>query len=334
MRQVFTILFAAAVLSAFGAAGQAGDKALILGVFTEGCEATCEGFKDAIAKSGFPAEVVIRDFAQDQSALSQIVQEARAVKADLVLTVGTSATLGIIGSLEDRGDRRFLQKIPAVFALVEDPFGSRIAVGLKGSGRANVAGSFDRVPHEARIEAIRQFDPGFDRLGLLYNANEPDAVIMLQELNQLTSSLGIELVALDIEPGTSAPPNPALIPLRLAEMAEMGVKWVTLGAGSFLQAHGALLTASAVENGIAIVSPYESLVREQQALLSIAARRSDVGKRAAEQALKILRDGMSPGDLPIVQARDFAYLVNMDVVARLDRFPPSDFFALAETQGD
>jgi putative ABC transport system substrate-binding protein len=89
-----------------------------------------------------------------------------------------------------------------------------------------------------------------------------------------------------------------------------------------------------VENGIAIVSPYESLVREQQALLSIAARRSDVGKLAAEQALKILRDGMSPGDLPIVQATDFAYLVNMDVVARLDRFPPSDFFALAETHGD
>ncbi|MFD2273574.1 hypothetical protein ACFS07_27750 [Undibacterium arcticum] len=68
-------------------------------------------------------------------------------------------------------------------------------------------------------------------------------------------------------------------------------------------------TASAIENGIAVVSPYEDLVREQRALLSIAARLGSVGRLAADQALKILRDGAKPGDLPIVRATNFAYVV-------------------------
>jgi putative ABC transport system substrate-binding protein len=85
-----------------------------------------------------------------------------------------------------------------------------------------------------------------------------------------------------------------------------------------------------VENGIAVVSPYEELVREHQALLSIAARPEDVGRLAAQQALKILRDGATPGDLPIVRATDFAYVVNMEVARKLGRFPPFAFLQVAE----
>jgi putative ABC transport system substrate-binding protein len=85
-----------------------------------------------------------------------------------------------------------------------------------------------------------------------------------------------------------------------------------------------------VENGIAVVSPYEPLVRKYQALLSIAARLEDVGRLAAQQALRILRDGATPGDLPIVRATDFAYVVNMDVAKKLNRFPPFAFLQVAE----
>ena len=92
-------------------------------------------------------------------------------------------------------------------------------------------------------------------------------------------------------------------------------------------------TAAAVENGIAVVSPYENLVRENQALLSIAARGEDIGRLAADQALRILRDGATPGDLPIIRATDFAYVVNMEVARKLGRFPPFAFLQVAEAVG-
>lgn len=312
------------------------EKPTILGVFYSGCEHLCAGFKDRIAESGFDANVVIHDIAQDKSQLPGIVAEARAMKADLVLTWGTNVTLGIIGTLDDADDPRYLNDIPVVFTVVADPFGTRIAKDFSGSGRPNVAGTFNRVPESVNIEVIRQYDPSFTKLGLLYHSNERNSVIKKEELEALAPTLRIELVAIELDPGNQGPPDPATIPLRMAELRERGVRWMYLGSSSFLRSGdiGELFTSSAVENGIAIVSPYESLVREQQALLSIAARYYDIGRLAADQALRILRDGATPGDLPIVQATDLAYVVNMAVARKLNLIPPFAFLMVAEVVGN
>jgi len=330
MRRFAIGLIVAAFLSALATGSQAGEKKHILGVFYEGCENVCEGFKAAIAESGFDADILVFDVKQDKSRLPEAVKQAREMKADLVVVYGTSGTLGIVGTLDDIGDPRFLNDIPVVFTVVANPFDTRIAEGFERSGRPNVAGTFNRVPESVNIEVIRQYDPEFNKLGLLYNSNEKNSAIKVQELSELAPKLGVELVALEIDPGNSETPDPALIPVHLAELRKKGVKWLYVGSSSFLRSNGALFTKSAVENGIAVVSPYEELVREHQALLSIAARLEDVGRLAAEQALKILRDGAKPGDLPIVRATDFAYVVNMEVARKLGRFPPFAFLQVAE----
>ena len=304
----------------------------ILAVFYADCEREhlCQGFKAGIAESGFDAEVIVHDLHQDKSQLPKVVEKARALPADLVLTFGTSVTLGVIGTLDDVGNPRYLHDIPVVFTVVADPFGTRIAKGFEGSGRANVAGTFNRVPESVNVEVIRQYDPAFDKLGLLFHRNERNSVIKMEELTELAPRAGFELVALELDPGSAGPPDPATIPKRLAELQARGVKWVYLGSSTYLRKNGALFTSAAVEHGIGILSPYESLVREQQALLSIAARYYDIGKLAAEQSLKILRDGATPGDLPIVRATNFAYVVNMQVAKKLNRYPPFAFMQIAE----
>ncbi len=61
-----------------------------------------------------------------------------------------------------------------------------------------------------------------------------------------------------------------------------------------------------------------------------AARAADVGALAAQQVLKILRDGAEPGDLPIARVTDFAYVVNMDVANKLGMYPPIELLQIAE----
>jgi putative ABC transport system substrate-binding protein len=319
-----------AVFAALTGIAQAAERKQILGVFYVGCEQICEGFKAEIAESGFPADVTILDLEQDKSRLPAAVAKAREMPADLVLTYGTSGTLGVIGTLDDVNDPQYLHEIPVVFTIVADPFGTRIAESFEGSGRANVAGTFNRVPEEVNIEVIRQYDPAFNKLGLLYNTNERNSVIKTEELKRIAPTLGVELVALEIGLGADGKPDVAQIPKLLADLRERGVEWIYVGSSSFLNSNGEFFTKTAVENGIAVVSPYEPLVRKYQALLSIAARLEDVGRLAAEQALKILRDGARPGDLPIVRATDFAYVVNMDVAKKLNRFPPFAFLQVAE----
>ena len=328
---IFLISVFALALTLLQQADAADDRKLIFGVFYEGCENTCEGFKAEIAESGFDAEIVIRDIEQDKTVLPLMVEKAREMQADLVLTYGTSGTLGVAGTFDDIGDRRFLQDIPIVFTVVADPFGTRIAESFEGSGRDNVTGTFNRVPESSNIEIIKQYDPGFKRLGLLYNSNERNSVVKMEELREIAPTMGIELIALEIDPGNEGTPESSRLPIRMKELGDQGIRWVYLGSSSFLKLNGELYTSLAVENNIAIVSPYESLVRDQHALLSIAANRIDIGRLAAQQALKILRDGVTPGELPIVRATDFAYVVNMDVARKLNLFPSVEILQVAET---
>jgi len=323
---ILTICF----LVSFSAAARA-ETNVILGIVYHGCDELCLGVQSELAESGYDVKMEVRDLRQDMSLVPGLIEEARTRKVDLVITHGTSATLGVIGRLDDAADPRFLSDIPVVFTQVADPFGTGIAESFERSGRENVAGTFNRVPEAVNIQVVLGYDPGFDKLGLLYNGNEENSVIKRDELAALAPTLGIDLVALEIQPGASGPPDPDQIPKRMAELAAAGVEWLYLGSSSFLRQNGNLFTESAVEHGIAVVSPYEALVRESSALLSIAAREEDVGRLAARQALAILRDDKIPGELPILSATDFAYVVNMDVARELDRIPPFAFLQVAST---
>jgi len=83
--------------------------------------------------------------------------------------------------------------------------------------------------------------------------------------------------------------------------------------------------------GIPILSPYESMVTDSHALLSVAARYDDVGRLAGQQAVRILAEGASPGDLPVLPVDQFAYVINMDAARRLNLMPPIEILQIAET---
>jgi putative ABC transport system substrate-binding protein len=300
-------------------------------VWEDECEHSCQGFVDTIEASGLDAEVILRFADQDKSRLPGFVQESRELKADLVATYGTSVTLGILGRKSDDGDPRFVQGVPGVFWYVADPFGTGIAESFTGTGRSHIAGTYNRVPEEVNIRTIRSIRPDFRHLGILYNGNERNSLIKVEEHRALSREMGYEFTAIELDPGNPGAPDPALIAPRLKELAEAGVDFIYLGSSSYLRLHADEFTEAAVANGMPILSPYEELVRESKALVSIAARARDVGRTAAEQVIRILRDGASPGDLPIARVTDFAYVVNMDVARRLNIFPPVDILQVAET---
>lgn len=308
---------------------QAGEKT-IFGIFWEGCEHGCQGFIDAIKNSEFDAKVLIRDAMQDRNKLPEFIIEAREIDADLVLTYGTSVTLGVAGQINNREPENFISKRPLVFMYVSDPFGSGIAESFEGSGRPHVAGTFNRVPEAVNIKTIRTIQPDFDHLGILFNMNERNSALKVKEMEELSKEMGFELTALEIDPGNQSVPDSALIPGKVAELADAGVDFIYLGSSSFLRLNADVFTGAAVQNGLPILSPYEEVVREQDALLSVAARAADVGALAAQQALKILRDGKEPGDLPIARVTDFAYVVNMDVAKKLGMYPPIELLQIAE----
>ena len=322
-----------AIFAAVLAVGPAWAETKLIYVVTweHECEHSCQGFLETIERSDLDAELVLRLSNQDKSKFPGFVEESRALGADLVATYGTSVTLGILGRITDAGDPRYVQDVPGVFWYVADPFGAGIAESFEGTGRPLVAGTFNRVPEEVNVRTIRSIKPDFSHLGILYNGNERNSLIKVAEHEKLAKEMGYDFTAVELDPGNAGAPDPALIPVRLKELADAGVDFVYLGSSSYLRIHAEEFTRSAVENGIPVLSPYEELVRENHALVSIAARAYDVGREAAELAITILRDDVQPGDIPIKRVTDFAYVVNMDVARKLNIFPPVEILQVAET---
>ena len=315
---------------AMGITAQAKKEFTIYMVLWRGCEEACRGFKEYMAEIGIDAELVVRDANGDKSKLAGYVEEARMLDVDLVVTWGTSATRGVAGTLSDQGDPRFIDDIPLVFMVVADPVGSDIILSYEKSGRENVTGTRNRVPEAVNINSIRAYFPAFKRLGLLYNTNEHNSVIKMIEIASLAKQMNFELIALELELGVDGKPKIESIVERIAELEVAKVDFIYLGSSSFLDVNRDIFTLSAVDHGIPVLSPYERLVQDSHALMSIAARYQDVGALAGRQAKSILVERKKPGDLPVLSVDRYAYVVNMRVAKELNMFPSVEILQIAE----
>ncbi len=296
-----------------------------------GCEEACQGFQDDLVERGLDVEFILRDAGLDKTVLPGFLAEAREADVDLILTWGTSVTRGIAGTLADLDDPAFNHDIPQVFTVVADPIGAGVIKSLDHTGRANLTGTFNRVPESVNIETIRTYYPDFRHLGLLYNANEENSLLKLAEITAVSTDLGFDLTAIELPLRADGKPSVEDIATKMSELRTAGVDFIYLGSSSFLDANRDAFTGAAVENGIPVLSPYERLVRDSQALISVAARYYDVGRLAAAQAEKILVGGATPGDLPVVRMTDFAFVINMAVAKKLKLFPPIDLLQIADT---
>lgn len=332
MKRLLSVFLVALSLffSGSGPAVASAQKTVYMAVW-RGCEEACEAFKEYFLAKALDAQIVVRDAKRDKKVLPQFVKEARELKADLVVTWGTSVTRGVVGTLKDAADPRFINDIPVVFMIVADPIGTGIIKSYEKTGRTNVTGTRNRVPERVNIKTIRSYYPEFKRLGVLYNSNEKNSVLKVEELRVLSKEMRFELVALQLELGANGRPKPESIPEKMAELKEKGVDFINVGSSSFLRANGDVFTESAIKNGMPVLSPYEALVRKSQALMSVSARYADVGALAAQQAQKILFEGATPGNLSVIGVKQFAYMVNMTTARKLNLFPPMEVLKYAET---
>lgn len=325
-RLLFAILTCVTFLGSSAHALQ--QKVMI--VTWRGCEEACKGFQDYMKDSSIDAQIILRDAARKKEAIPGFLAEARAENVDLLVSWGTSVTLGTAGPITELDNPQYNHEMAQIFMIVADPVGAKLVKSLDETGRQNLTGTYNRVPETVNIETIRDYMPNFKRLGLLYNTNEKNSVVKRDELQALSETSGFELTALEIPLGEDGRPVVDQIEPKMVELKANGVDFLYLGSSSFIQKNGDAVTAAAVKNGIAVLSPYEDLVRDSQALISVAARYYEVGRLAGQQAEKVL-SGTTPGDLPVLRMTNFAVVINMEVAKKLGRFPPMDLLQVAET---
>jgi putative ABC transport system substrate-binding protein len=333
--QIMTRSIAVAAAVAVGTFGTldvaAHDGPTIVMVTFRGCEEACEGFQDYVEQSGMEAEVIVLDVARDSGAIPAIRDQVRSLNPDLLVTWGTSVTLGMIGTVDD-ADPDLLLGIPTVFMIVADPVGAGVVTALDDPGRSFVTGTINRVPEEIQMRVLARYRP-FDRIGVIYNDDELNSVLKAAEIGRVGENQGFDVVSRVIKNGDDGAPLVEDITVAVADLAASGVDFLYLGSSSFLLANADVLTSAALDEGLALATAYEAMVRESDALIALGNAYHNVGQLAGRQAERILVDHEIPGEMDVAGLDRFTVLINIDTAAQLDLYPPMLLLRYAEIIG-
>jgi putative ABC transport system substrate-binding protein len=314
----------AAPLPAFGAA----RPPRIYMILFRGRTGVETGFRDYFAAEGIEAEFIERDVALDVGRVPALVEEARALKADLIYTWGTPVTLAVVGKEGKVDPARHVTDIPVVFTMVASPEGAGL-VSSRASSHRNITGASHVVPMAQQLSAMRAYRP-FTRLGTIYSPAEANSIVNLEELRAGAARDRFTLVERAVPLDAKGQPVAAALPQLLADMARQRVQFLYMGPDSFLTANRKLITDTAVDLRLPTFSATEGALRDGRALFGIVSGYENVGRLTASKAVRILRDRVAPAAIPIETLARFSYIVNIGVAAQLDFYPPLKVVNFAE----
>lgn len=321
----------AAGLIAAGAAGPALPQSRpwrIYRVTYRGRTEVEDGFDDYLAANGIAAEFIERDADRDPGKLPGFVEEIRELRPDLVVTWGTSVTLGIAGRHDDPAPETHVHDIPVVFALVSAPEESGLVADNDAPGR-NVTGAVHIVPPETQLRAMHSYRP-IERLGVLYTASEENSAAILEELRALRERMGYELVERQFRVDGDGRPTAEGIKELIAEIAGEGANWLYLLPDTFLGTQYDRVVPAALAHALPTFGAAELAIRKGGALVGLISRYYSVGQLAASKAARVLRDGEDPAGIPIETLKRFSLIINLPVAEKLDLYPPIEMLNYAE----
>jgi putative ABC transport system substrate-binding protein len=325
MLAVFTAVL---MLSSIGQTALADTKEITMVVW-RGCEEACQGFIDYFSEHERTVDITIEDVAKDKTKFESIVKQLNRDKPDLVLTWGTTVSKAILGTIDNETPEAYLQDVPSVFMIVADPVGAKIVKNASESGRSHVTGTLNRVGNDAQLNVIQDYLDA-KKIGLIYNEAELNSVLNYEAVNEAAFEQGLTVEGIGLPEKADDAQRDRLLVEAVETLAKADVDVIYVGSSSYLVSKSDLLTETALEYGLGVVTSYESMVRGSKALFSLANRYYNVGKLAGLQAEEILFNGKEPGVVPIRSLARSSLFVNMEMADKLQLYPPIQLLRFAE----
>ena len=121
---------------------------------------------------------------------AEIAAEFVRIKVDVIITAGTLAALAA---------KQATSTIPIVFVAVSDPVGIGLVASFARPG-GNVTGLSNQQGHLAgkRLELLHEVVPGFRRLAILANTDNPASISEIEDLKTAARTIGIEVSTFEI----------------------------------------------------------------------------------------------------------------------------------------
>lgn len=242
-------------------------------------------------------------------------------KPDLILAVGTSVAASLY---------RRTRTIPIVMVVSGYSVEAGLAESLARPGK-NVTGTtiYAGTGVWAKyLELLQSAKPGLKRVGMLMSYTPPghtraEIEPVYREVAQGADTLGLQVRVVEV-------PSPDRVDPALAEIESWKPEALMLTSGQGAWTVREKLSGLAVRLRVPSVSDFPWLGIEPQPLLTYAPEVLSLWRSAIAYAVRILRDGARPGELPIQQPAKFELEVNLKTAKAIGLTVPQSLLLRAD----
>ena len=201
------------------------------------------------------------------------------------------------------------QTIPIVFTANGDPVGEGLVASLNRPG-GNITGItlFGTAAVTKRVQLIHDLTPQATIIAYLMNPNHPSGDIEMSAAQTAARSLGKEMPVLSAR-------NESEIDTAFATMSQQQAGALVVASDPFFYSQRGELVSLAARHRIPAIYYLPGIVRAG-GLMSYGNSLTDVFRLAGVYVGRILK-GEKPGDLPVVQATKFEFVINLQTARAL-----------------
>ena len=146
-----------------------------------------KGLEDGLKKEGYEVgknlKIDLQNAQGDQSNLASMGQKLVTDNNDILVGITTPATLSLSNVTKDK---------PIIMGGITYPVEAGL-INAEDKPGNNSTGVSDRTPIKQQLEIMKKVLPNMKKVGILYTANEDNAVKQAQEAEKLAKELGLEV---------------------------------------------------------------------------------------------------------------------------------------------
>jgi putative ABC transport system substrate-binding protein len=284
----------------------------VLAVESKRGEAFLQGLRDLGYVEGHNLVIEFRDAGGRTERLAALAEDLARINVDLIFAQGSQAT---------RAARQATTTIPIVM-ISSDPIGLGFIASLSRPG-GNITGLSLLAPEVSgkRLELLKQIIPGIVLAAVLWNPDDPGAVVSLKETQSAAQTLGLKLQTLEAR-SVDAFDN------AFQAATREGAGAVVLLPAPVMGRNADRIAALGLRSRLPTVF-FEGVLPKAGGLISYGVNLSAVDRRAAYYADRILK-GAKPAELPVEQPTKFDLVINLKTAKALGLTIPETLLATAD----
>lgn len=284
---------------------EGGDKSYKVGVFQfiqhQALDAANAGFIRALDDAGISYTVDQQNASGDPSTTQTIAQKLVEDKNDLIFAIATPAAQAVAGATSD---------IPIVVTAVTDPADAGL-VASNDKPEGNVTGTSDLNPIEKQVELLQQLIPSAKKIGILYCSAEANSKLQANLVTEFCKTKGLETMDFTVSNSNEIQ--------TVVESMVGKVDVIYVPTDNMISNAMATVSMVATENKLPIIAGEENMVNAG-ALATYSVDYDELGYKAGEMAVKILKGEAKPADLPIgyLEGDEYRLVTNEEVAKQLN----------------